>query len=65
MTQEFDLYESGGYGTGKIGFGNAIGIVPVDMMNCVTNVKAPIGRSPMNQDAVDKCAVLFDAARAH
>ena len=65
MAQEFDLYAVGGYGTGKIGFGNKIGIVSVDMMNCVTNVKAPMGKSPMGQDAVEKCAVLFEAARAN
>lgn len=64
MAQEFDLYAVGGYGTGKIGFGSKIGIVSVDMMNCVTNPKAPMGKSPMGQDAVEKCAVLFDAARA-
>ncbi|MEM7541753.1 MAG: isochorismatase family protein [Pseudomonadota bacterium] len=61
--EEFDLYEVGGYGTGKIGFGDKIGIVSVDMMNCVTNPSAPMGRSPMGQDAVNKCALLFDAAR--
>jgi len=63
MNVEFDLYAVGGYGTGKIGFGHTIGIASVDMMNCVTNPKAPMERSPMAQDAVEKCAVLFDAAR--
>lgn len=62
--EEFDLYEVGGYGSGRIGWGNVIGIVSVDMMNCVTDPKAPMGRSPMGQDAVEKCARLFDAARA-
>ncbi len=61
--EEFDLYEVGGYGTGKIGFGEKIGIVSIDMMNCVTDPKAPMGRSPMGQDAVEKCSILFDAAR--
>ncbi len=63
MSEEFDLYEVGGYGSGKIGFGNTLGIVSVDMMNCVTNPKAPMGKSPMAQGAVDKCSILFDAAR--
>ena len=63
MTEEFDLYEVGGYNSGKIGFGNMIGIVSVDMMNCVTDPKAPMGRSPMGQAAIDKCAILFEMAR--
>jgi maleamate amidohydrolase len=63
MTEEFDLYEVAGYNSGKIGFGNTIGIVSVDMMNCVTNPKAPMGRSPMGQAAVDNCSILFEAAR--
>ena len=63
MTKEFDLYEVGGYNSGKIGFGNMIGIVSVDMMNCVTDPKAPMGRSPMGQAAIDKCAILFEIAR--
>ena len=63
MTKEFDLYEVGGYNSGKIGFGNMVGIVSVDMMNCVTDPKAPMGRSPMGQAAIDKCAILFEMAR--
>ena len=63
MTEEFDLFEVGGYNNGKIGFGSTIGIVSVDMMNCVTDPKAPMGRSPMAQDSVNSCATLFDAAR--
>ncbi len=51
MTEEFYLYEVGGYNSGKIGFGHTIGIVSVDMMNCVTDPKAPMGRSPMGQAA--------------
>ena len=35
---EFDLFEVGGYSSGKIGFGNTIGIVSVDMMNCVLSL---------------------------
>lgn len=63
MTKEFDLYEVGGYGATKIGFGKRIGIVSIDMMNSVTDPSAPMGKSPMAQDAVEKCAILFDAAR--
>ena len=63
MTEEFDLYEVGVYNSGKIGFGYTIGIVSVDMMNCVTDPKAPMGRSPMGQAAIDKCAILFEMAR--
>jgi maleamate amidohydrolase len=63
--EEFDLYEVSGYGYQKIGFGHTLGIVSVDMMNCVTNPKSPMGRSPMGQAAVEKCAILFDAARAN
>ncbi len=63
MTEEFDLYEVGGYNSVKIVFGQTIVIVSVDMMNCVTDPKAPMGRSPMGQTAIDKCAILFEMAR--
>ncbi len=60
---EFELYGVGGYGYKKIGFGNKIGIVTVDLMNGVTNPDERMGKSPMGQDAVEKTAILLDAAR--
>ncbi len=65
MAQEthFDLYDVGGYGHGKIGFGSRIGIVSVDFMNGVTNPKARMGQSPQARDAVERTAVLLAAAR--
>jgi maleamate amidohydrolase len=59
----FDLYAVGGYGDGKIGFGSKIGIVSVDFMNGVTNPEALMGRSPMATAAVERAAVLLQAAR--
>jgi maleamate amidohydrolase len=60
---EFELYSVGGYGYRKIGFGNKIGIVSIDFMNGVTNPDERMGKSPMAQDAVEKTAILLDAAR--
>jgi maleamate amidohydrolase len=62
--QDFDLYGVGGYGDGKIGFGRKIGILSVDFMNGVTNPTARMGQSPMAQAAVERTAVVMDAARA-
>src|SRR5688500_2101538 len=62
--KDFDLYEVGGYGDGKIGFGSKIGILSVDFMNGVTNPKARMGQSPQAQGAVEKTALLMEAARA-
>lgn len=61
--KDFDLYEVGGYGDGKIGFGAKIGILSVDFMNGVTNPKARMGQSPQAQGAVEKTALLMEAAR--
>lgn len=61
--KDFDLYEAGGYGHGKIGIGSKIGIVSIDFMNGVTDQSAPMGQSPMAQDAVEKTATLLNAAR--
>ena len=58
-----DLYEIGGYGYRKIGFGEKLAILTVDLQNGVTNPKALMGRSPSAQDAVERVAVLCDAAR--
>lgn len=62
---DFDLYEVGGYGARKIGFGNKIGIVSIDFMLGVTNPRERMGKSPMAQDAVEKTAILLDEARAN
>jgi maleamate amidohydrolase len=62
--KDFDLYAVGGYGDGKIGFGNKIGILSVDFMNGVTNPTARMGQSPMAQAAVERTAAVMDAARA-
>lgn len=62
-TGEFELYTVGGYGYKKIGFGQKIGIVSIDFMNGVTNPEERMGKSPMAQDAVEKTAILLDAAR--
>ena len=61
--KDFDLYEVGGYGEGKIGFGSKIGILSVDFMNGVTNPTARMGQSPMAQAAVERTATLLQAAR--
>ncbi len=61
--KDFDLYGVGGYGDGKIGFGSKIGILSVDFMNGVTQPEARMGQSPMAQAAVEKTAVLMQAAR--
>ena len=63
--EDFDLYEVGGYGAREIGFGNKVGIVSVDFMVGVTDPREAMGRSPMAQDAVEKTAILLDAARAN
>lgn len=60
---DFELYSVGGYGYRKIGFGKKIGIVSIDFMNGVTNPSERMGQSPMAQEAVEKTAVLLDAAR--
>lgn len=60
----FRAVRRGGYGYRKIGFGRKIGIVSVDFMNGVTNPDERMGKSPMAQDAVEKTAILLDAARA-
>lgn len=60
---DFYLYDVGGYGYRKIGFGKKIGIVSIDFMNGVTNPSERMGKSPMAQSAVEKTAVLLDAAR--
>jgi maleamate amidohydrolase len=62
--KDFDLCGVGGYGDGKIGFGRKIGILSVDFMNGVTNATARMGQSPMAQAAVERTAVVMDAARA-
>lgn len=61
--KDFDLYGVGGYGDGKIGFGSKIGILSVDFMNGVTKPEARMGQSPMAQAAVEKTAILMEAAR--
>jgi maleamate amidohydrolase len=61
--KDFDLYGVGGYGNGKIGFGSKIGILSVDFMNGVTNPTARMGQSPMAQAAVERTAVVMEAAR--
>ena len=61
--KDFDLYDVGGYGDGKIGFGSKMGIVSVDFMNGVTQPTARMGQSPMAQAAVEKTATLLAAAR--
>ena len=60
---EFELYSEGGYGYRKIGFGEKVGIVSIDFMNGVTNPDERMGKSPMAQEAVEKTAILLDAAR--
>jgi len=60
---DFELYGVGGYGYKKIGFGSKIGILTVDLMNGVTNPGERMGKSPMAKDAVEKTAILLDAAR--
>lgn len=62
---DFDLYEVGGYGSRKIGFGKKIGIISVDFMVGVTNPNEAMGKSPMAQQAVEKTAILLEAARAN
>ncbi|BBK37181.1 N-carbamoylsarcosine amidase [Allostella sp. ATCC 35155] len=64
MAEDFELFGVGGYGYRKIGFGRKIGIVSVDFMNGVTSPDERMGKSPMAQDAVEKTAILLDAARA-
>ena len=51
------------YGYRKIGFGEKIGIVSLDFMNCVTNPGERMGKSLMAQGAVEKTAILLNAAR--
>ena len=58
-----NLYDVGGYGYKKIGFGEKLAILTVDLQNGVTNPKALMGRSPSAQDAVGKVALLCEAAR--
>jgi len=61
--KDFDLYEVGGYGSGKIGFGAKAGILSVDFMNGVTQPEARMGQSPQAQGAVEKTAELMEEAR--
>ncbi|MEO5693801.1 MAG: isochorismatase family protein [Usitatibacter sp.] len=61
--KDFDLYEVGGYGSGKIGFGSKAGILSVDFMNGVTQPEARMGQSPQAQGAVEKTAALMEEAR--
>ena len=63
--QDFDLYQVGGYGSRKIGYGKKIGIVSVDFMIGTTDPDEAMGKSPMAQEAVEKTAILMDAARAN
>lgn len=62
-TEDFELFDIGGYGYRKIGFGKKIGIVSIDFMNGVTQPDERMGKSPMAQAAVEKTAVLLEAAR--
>lgn len=59
-----DDYEQFGYGADRrVGFGEKPGIVVVDFQTAFTDPKFPLGKSEHIHAAVEKTAILLDAAR--
>ena len=59
-----DEFETAGYGSQAIGFGERCAVLVVDFQKGFTDSSNPLGRSEHVQKAVDSTAVLLSAAKA-
>lgn len=62
---EEDAFAKAGYGQQSVGFGTRCAILVVDFQKGFTDKSSPLGRSDHVQHAVDKTAILIEAAKRH